>query len=307
MTPGEAAEFPGGSLTPTNAKDGPRLVDEGFGERIEHGYAENDGVRLHYATLGDGPLLVLLHGFPDFWYTWRYQMNLLSKDYKTVALDLRGYNLSDKPEGAENYDMRPLVGDVVAVVRALGYETATVLGHDWGGAVAWQFAMHLPEMLDRLVILNVPHPRGLARELANNPEQYRSSAYTRRFQEEEGAHRKLTAEKLVGWVPDPTAREDYLAAMRRSDFEALLNYYKRSYPREPYREVTSPVIKVRSPVLQIHGLEDPYLLPATLNGTWDWVEGSFTLVTVPGAGHFVHQDAPERVTETIQGWLSRPA
>ncbi len=297
---GEAPEFP----AEAPAKDGPRLVEEDFNDRVEHGYADNAGVKVHYATLGEGPLLVMLHGFPDFWYTWRYQMEVLSESYRTVALDLRGYNLSDKPEGVENYDMRLLVGDVVAVVRSLGYEKAIVCGHDWGGAIAWQFAMHVPEMLDGLVILNVPHPRGLARELANNPEQYESSAYTRRFQEE-GAHRSLTAEKLVRWVTDPSAREKYLEAMRRSDFEAMLHYYKRSYPREPYKEVESPVIKVRSPVLQIHGLEDPYLLPATLNGTWDWVDNNLTLVTVPGAGHFVQQDAPELVAQTLESWLSR--
>ena len=199
---GEALEFP----AEAPAKDGPRLVEEDFDDRVEHGYADNAGVKVHYATLGEGPLLVMLHGFPDFWYTWRYQMEVLSESYRTVALDLRGYNLSDKPEGVENYDMRLLVGDVVAVVRSLGYEKAIVCGHDWGGAIAWQFAMHAPEMLDRLIILNVPHPRALARELANDPGQYESSAYTRRFQEE-GAHRSLTAEKLVRWVADPSARE----------------------------------------------------------------------------------------------------
>ena len=109
-------------------------------KRIENGFATNQGVKIHFAALGpkNGPLVVFVHGFPDFWYTWRSQMEALSAaGYRTVALDLRGYNLSDKPEGVENYDMRLLIGDVVAVIRAQSREKAIVVGHDWGGAISW--------------------------------------------------------------------------------------------------------------------------------------------------------------------------
>jgi epoxide hydrolase 4 len=274
--------------------------------RVEHGYADSNGVKIHYAALGDkkNPLIVMIHGFPDFWYSWRDQMDALSKDYYVVAIDQRGYNLSDKPKGIENYDMRLLVGDVAAVIKHLGRERAIIVGHDWGGAVAWTMAIYSPQLVEKLIILNLPHLRGLARELANNPQQQKNSEYARNFQQPD-AHTRLTAEQLVFWVKDPEAKKKYIEAFKRSDFEAMLNYYKRNYPREPYKEDTSPVVKVKAPVLMIHGLDDWALLPGALNNTWEWLEKDLTLVTIPGAGHFVQQDASEMVNRTIKMWLNR--
>jgi pimeloyl-ACP methyl ester carboxylesterase len=273
-------------------------------EQVQHAYADSGGVKIHYASLGKGPLIVMIHGFPDFWYTWRHQMEELSKNYRVVALDLRGYNLSDKPKGIENYDMKLLVGDVAAVIKHTGQSKAIVIGHDWGGVIAWTLAMNVPDVVDRLVILNLPHPRGLLRELANNPKQQENSGYARRFQEE-GAHLKLTAEGLAGWVKDPAAKQKYVEAFQRSDFEAMLNYYKRNYPRPPYEVPQGWQGKITVPVLQIHGLNDRALLPEGLNGTWDWVEKDWTLVTIPGASHFVQQDAADLVTRSIKMWLGR--
>lgn len=271
---------------------------------IEHGYATNNGVKIHYAAMGQGPLIVMIHGFPDYWYTWRHQMTALAGNHRVVAIDQRGYNLSDKPKGVENYSLSVLAADVVAVVKQLGQEKAIIVGHDWGGAVAWTFALSQPAMTDKLIILNLPHFRGLARELAHNPKQQQNSGYARRFQEP-GAHEKLTAEKLAEWVTDPEARAKYVEAFRRSDFEAMLNYYKRNYPKPPYLEDASPLVKVKCPVLMIHGLDDWALLPGALNGTWDWLEQDLTLVTIPGAGHFVQQDATDLVNRTLKMWLAR--
>ncbi len=191
-------------------------------DRVEHGYADNNGVKIHYAAIGDGPLLVMIHGFPDFWYSWREQMEALAGEYRLVAIDQRGYNLSDKPEGVESYAMPLLVSDVVAVIRSLGEEKAVVVGHDWGGMVAWQTAINAPEVVERLIILNLPHPRGLMRELAKDEEQAANSQYARNFQQE-GAHQAFTAEALAGWVTDPVARARYVEAFERSDFEAMLH------------------------------------------------------------------------------------
>ena len=275
-------------------------------QRVTNGYADSNGVKIHYAALGEktAPLIVMIHGFPDFWYTWRDQMQALSKDYYVVAIDQRGYNLSDKPKGVENYDMRLLAGDVVAVIKAQGREKAIVVGHDWGGMVAWNVAMHAPQFVDKLIILNLPHPRGLARELANNPAQAKNSQYARNFQKE-GAHLNLKAEGLSGWVKDPAARAKYVEAFKRSDFEAMLNFYKQNYPREPYVEDTSPVVKLKMPVLVMHGLNDTALLAGALNNTWDWLEKDLTLVTIPGASHFVQQDASDLVTRSMKMWLAR--
>jgi epoxide hydrolase 4 len=282
-------------------------------DRVTHGYATSEGgVKIHYASLGKGPLVVMIHGFPDFWYSWRHQMEALSSTHQVVAIDQRGYNLSDKPRGVENYDMRLLVTDVAAVMKHLGRERATIVGHDWGGVVAWQFAINLPQMVDQLIILNLPHPNGLARELRTNAEQIRNSEYARNFQRKDPSDptvffgRPMTPETLAGWVTDPSARKRYVEAFKQSDFEAMLNYYKRNYPRASGAEVPAPpeLPKVKMPVLMFHGLNDQALHADGLSGTWNWLEKDLTLVTVPGAGHFVQQDAADLVTKTMQWWLS---
>jgi pimeloyl-ACP methyl ester carboxylesterase len=176
------------------------------------------------------------------------------------------------------------------------------VGHDWGGAVAWGYAMKHPGRTDRLVLLNLPHPKGLARELANNPQQQKNSQYARNFQKE-GAEKLLSPELLAFWVKEPDARKHYVAAFKRSSIEGMLNYYRANYPKEPYRDDrTFPPVKC--PVLMIHGLKDTYLLPGALNDTWKWVEGEFTLITLPKAGHFVHRDEPEVVTRRLVRWLT---
>jgi len=261
------------------------------------------GTRVHVAEMGAGPLVLFVHGFPESWYSWRNQLPAVAAaGYRAAAIDVRGYGSSETPEAIDAYRIIDLVGDCVGVVEALGEERAVIVGHDWGGMVAWQFAMALPRQCSRLVILNLPHPRGLSRELANNPQQQKNSAYARAFQLP-GAHKALSAEGLSGWVRNKTARAKYVEAFKRSDFEAMLNYYKKNYPRMPYKEDNSPVVRVQAPVLMFHGLDDRALLPAALNGTWKWVEKDLTLVTVPGAGHFVQQDASELVSRTMKMWL----
>lgn len=272
--------------------------------RVKHRYATNGPVRIHYAETGTGPLVVLIHGFPDFWLTWRHQMEALAPSHRVVALDQRGYNLSDRPKGVAAYDMTLLASDVEAVIRACGETKAVVVGHDWGGAVAWRLAMSRPEVVERLVILNLPHPKGFMRELAHNPEQQKSSAYARTFQQE-GAHTNLTSARLAAWVKDPAARARYIEAFDRSDFEAMLNYYKRNYPREPYQEDPNPLPRVQCPVLMIHGLADRALLHPMLNGTWEHLDKDLTLVTIPNADHFVQQDATDLVNRSIKAWLGR--
>ncbi len=284
---------------------------------VTHHYAESRGadgdpVKIHYVSAGAGPLVVFIHGFPDFWYTWRHQMAALADHFQVVAMDQRGYNLSDSPDGVEQYDMALLVADVAAVVRAAGAERAAIVGHDWGGMVAWQVAFNLPAMTERLVILNLPHPRGMARELASNPQQRADSAYAQRFRDGSADDPDIlfggpmTAESLAGWVSDEAARSRYVEAFARSDFAAMLNYYKRNYPPLPAEgePFTPPEVpRLDMPVLMFHGLEDRALNADALAYTWNWIDADLTLVTVPGAGHFVQQDAAPLVSDTLRWWL----
>jgi len=281
-------------------------MEQDISKRVEHGYANSGGVKIHFVTLGskDNPVIVFIHGFPDFWYSWKDLIDSLSNQYFVVAIDQRGYNLSDKPKGEKNYNMNFLVGDVLSVITHLGYKKSIIVGHDWGGAVAWALAMMRPQVVDKLIILNSPHPRGIRHELATNPKQQKNSAYARSFQKK-GASTYLTAEKLVSMLGDNVNKTAYLEAFNRSDFEAMLNYYKQNYPREPYALDPSPVIKVKAPVLIIHGLDDKFLHAGALSHTWEWVEKELTLVTIPGAGHFVHHDKTELVNRTIEMWLDK--
>jgi pimeloyl-ACP methyl ester carboxylesterase len=273
------------------------------GDLGEDGFVDSAGVKIHYVTAGKGPLLVLIHGFPDFWYTWRDQMPALARHFQVVAIDLRGYNKSDQPKGVENYTMEKLVGDLAAVLKHFKQDKATIVGHDWGGAVSWYFAMTHPEKVERLVILNLPHPKCITRELTNNPDQQKASQYARNFQKPDAAKNVIPA-MLTFWVKEADARKVYAEALGRSSMEGMLNYYKANYFKEPYKDDrTFPPVKC--PVLMIHGLKDPYLLPGALNDTWKYIEKDFTLVTVPQAGHFVHRDAPELVTKTMLCWLTQ--
>lgn len=279
---------------------------EDLRDRVEDGYADSNGVKIHYVTLGEGPLVVMIHGFPDFWYTWRHQMEALADQYQVVAMDQRGYNLSDKPVGQENYDVSLLGGDVEAVITHLGAEKATVVGHDWGGMVAWWFAMNKPERVERLIICNLPHPKGISRELAHNPEQQKNSAYARAFQQPD-AHKAVTKEFLANLAvgKDTAALPIYREAFERSDLEAMLHYYKQNYPREPYVEDTRLMPKVQAPVLLFHGLMDSALHHHALDRTWEWVAGELSIVTIPEANHWVHHDAAEQVSATMRDWLAR--
>ena len=279
---------------------------------VTHGYADHNGVKIHYATLGEGPLVVMIHGFPDFWYSWREQMAGLRDNYQLVAIDQRGYNLSDKPKGVANYDMSLLVGDVVAVIKHLDRDKAVIVGHDWGGVVAWSFAFALPQMVDKLIVLNLPHPRGLATVVANNADARANTQYAQKFRAGKPSDPDIffggpmTAQSLAGWVRDKAAKRHYIDAFERSDFTAMLNYYKRNYPPTP--APGTPLVlpqtpRLKMPVLMFHGLRDQALPSDGLNNTWDWIDADYTLVTAPDAEHFVQQDAAELVTQTMRWWL----
>jgi pimeloyl-ACP methyl ester carboxylesterase len=274
--------------------------------KLEDRYTQNGAVKIHYVVEGKGPLVVLVHGFPDYWATWKPLMATLSAaGYRTAALDNRGYNLSDKPQGEAAYAMPNLVGDVAAVVAAEGQKSTILIGHDWGAAIAWNTTFARPDLVNKLIIMAVPHPAGMARELATNKAQQAGSNYARNFQKE-GSEKNLNAEGLAGWVKDPKEKAGYIEAFKRSDFGAMMNYYRANYPKGVGETAAppAPTPPINVPVLVIHGMKDTALNAAGHNGTWDHVTADTTILMIPTAGHFVQHDAEALVDRTVKDWLN---
>lgn len=292
---------------PFAASSAPRKPAHAGAMKLEDHYAANNGVKIHYVAEGHGPLVVMVHGFPDYWATWKPLMATLAADgYRAVALDTRGYNLSDKPQGEAAYAMPNLVGDVAAVVAAEGRKDTILIGHDWGAAIAWNVEFTRPELVNKLIIFSVPHPAGMARELATNKAQQANSQYARNFQKE-GSEKNLTAEGLAGWVKDPAEKPGYIEAFKRSDFAAMMNYYRANYPKGVGDTAAppAPTPPINVPVLVIHGMKDTALNAAGHSGTWDHVTRDTTVVMIPTAGHFVQHDAQDLVDRTVKDWLDQ--
>ena len=271
-------------------------------------FAENadDGTKIHYVAEGSGPLIVMVHGFPDYHGSFDELRALLKDDYRVAAMDTRGYNYSDQPDEVEAYEMPKLSGDVAAVIKAEGYEKATVIGHDWGGAIAWQFAFRRPDLLERLVIISTPHPATFGAEVARNPAQREASQYAFQFQQE-GSENAISVERLLAAVnpKDDAKRAAYTEAFERSNFRGMMNYYRANYPRSQEERVMPDLPKVPVSTLVIHGMQDIAILPAGHNDTWNFIDADTTLMMIPDGGHWVHHDRPELVNQTIKDWLAR--
>ena len=273
--------------------------------KLEDKYATSeDGTKIHYVASGKGPLVVLIHGFPDFSGSWAYLTPKLNDAYRVVALDTRGYNLSGQPEGVANYAMPKLVADVDAVIKSEGRAKATVIGHDWGAAIAWNYAFAHMDKLDNLIIMSVPHPANMSRQLNASPQ---SSDYARNFQKE-GSEKNLSAEGLASMVSGgyPDLKPAYLEAFKRSSFAAMMNYYRANYPVGPNAatSLAPPNFpKIAVPLMVIHGMKDTALLSMGHNDTWDQASQDTTVLMIPTAGHFVQHDAADLVDRSIRSWL----
>jgi pimeloyl-ACP methyl ester carboxylesterase len=266
-------------------------------------------VNIHYVTKGVGPVIIFLHGFPDLWYTWKYQMDNLSDTYKVVGIDLRGYNLSDRPKGVDNYKMKELMSDLVAVIDHFDASGSLLVANDWGGMIAWYTAIFYPHKVKGLVACNVPHPLAFSKYLSENPS---TGNYTNNLIAD-NALEVYTPERLVEIAkPSESLKKQYLEAFKRTDVEAILNYYKANYPKPPSNTSPSPnnasatippLNNVQCKVLMIHGLDDKAFPPGSLNNNWEFIDKDFTLFAIKGAGHFIQREAPEKVYETILYWL----
>jgi pimeloyl-ACP methyl ester carboxylesterase len=272
-------------------------------------YAEIGEQRLHYVETGAGPLIVLLHGFPEFWFGWRGQLvPLAAAGFRVVAPDMRGYNLSSKPEGVAAYDVNKLASDIRGLIRERGSESALLVGHDWGGSVAWATAMNHPEVVDRLAILNAAHPRKLLQGL-RTPGQLRKSWYFFFFQLpglSEAALRSKDWRFLRRFMRDArdgafTTKDmdQYVQAWAQPGAAtAMINYYRSSVRQSPKRS-EAQLRPIQAPTLVIWGQRDRYLGPELAEPDSNDVPSLDHVERLPDASHWVHHDEPERVVQLL--------
>lgn len=277
------------------------------------GFLDGDGVRLHVVREGEGPPVVLLHGFPEFWYSWRHQIAALAAaGFTAVAPDLRGYHQSDKPSGVAAYRVDALVADVVRLVASLGVPRVHLVGHDWGGMIAWCVAGRHPEVVDRLAILNAPHPALFRRQLRRSRQAFRS-AYVPLFALPGIPERLLSAfghfgirQMLVrasgrpGVFPPDELRRYADAMATPGALTAGLNYYRANI-RVGLGGMA--IGRIEPPTLVIWGERDPALGVNLLDGLEALVP-RLRVERLPGIGHWVQQEAPHRVNALLVDFLS---
>src|SRR5437867_7175788 len=312
---------------------------------VEHRFVETNGIRLHCAVDGDGPLVIFLHGFPECWYSWRHQMAALAPRFRVVAPDMRGYNESEKPPGVSAYALPELVADVHGLIEAFGEREAVIVGHDWGGGVAWTFAMEHPEATRRLVVMNCPHPAIMAQHLRTNRRQLARSWYFFFFQI------PWLPETLLGlghaWpianaIQRSAVRQDAItaedlqilrdAASRPGALRSGINYYRAIFrgpdaiamwpawlrrflhgdrPTGTVRERLEDWPTISAPTLLIWGEVDVALGKELTVGMEPLFTGPFDIKYVPLSGHFVQQEQAELVNGYLLDFLSdlapRPA
>jgi epoxide hydrolase 4 len=285
-----------------------------LGSEVREGYAEVGDQRLHYVEVGDGPLIVLLHGFPEFWYGWRLQIQpLAAAGFRVVAPDMRGYNLSSKPDGVASYAGDLLAADVRDLIHERGAESALLAGHDWGGTAAWTTAMNHPEVVDRLAILNAAHPRKLLQGL-HHPGQLRKSWYFFFFDlpdlPESVVHanrwhffRHFLHDARPAYTPEEIDR--YIEAWSQPGASAgMINYY-RSSVRQKHAE--AQIRTISAPTLVIWGQRDRYLGQELAEPDHDDVPNLDRVERLADASHWVHHDEAERVSQLLTDFFARPA
>ena len=288
----------------------------GLESQLEHEFVETGSVRLHVVAAGpaEGRLVVLLHGFPEFWYGWRHQVAPLAEaGFRVVAPDLRGYNLSDKPRGVAQYTIDRLADDVAGLIQALGRQRALLVGHDWGGAVAWWLSLRRPEVVERQVILNVPHGAVMIRHLRRTPRQLLRSWYMFLFQlpwlpealfrlgNWRGAVRGLRNSSRPGTFSEDDLQRYRQAWSQPGAMTAMINWYRaamRHLPEMPEN------LRVAAPTLLIWGKRDRFVLPELAEPSLALCDRG-ELVFIEEATHWVQHEEPERVNALIVEFLNR--
>lgn len=282
----------------------------------QHHFIETNQIRLHCVVQGEGDLVILLHGFPEFWYSWRHQIPALSRHFKVVVPDLRGYNDSDKPAGG--YDLDTLCADICGLMANLGYRRAHLVGHDWGGTIAWRFAQRFPHLLDRLVVLNAPHPQRLMQECLSNLDQLRRSWYLLAVQVPaipEWLIRQNLSNIVRNLLQEQSIRkgaftrkdtEIYQAALEKPGvLSAALNYY-RQFLLSPQTWLSGwgrSIDAVTAPTLVLWGEEDFLFSRKLTEGVEHLVKAPLKLKFLPHCGHWIQQEIPQTVNRELLSFL----
>jgi pimeloyl-ACP methyl ester carboxylesterase len=300
-------------------------------DEIEEVYVETNGIKLHTVLIGSGKPLILLHGFPDFWYGWKDIMLGLKDDYRLIVPDMRGYNLSDKPQGIENYSLELLINDIKGLSESLNLGKFYLVGHDWGGPIAWAFAGMFPELLEKLILINGPHPLVIRDLIANDNDQRNASSYIFEFIKPDSANKlmendfqilkavlNMDFQNLAGLLRG-SGIDDFSKIPKRakslSKFDeekyveawsqpgavnAGLDYYRASVTEQLIEKGWSGEINV--PTLVIHGMNDVALTPKILNGLEGYVK-DLKIVKIEDASHWVMVDTPDIVNSNIRKFI----
>ncbi len=298
---------------------------------IEERFVKVNGIKLHTVLIGSGEPLMLLHGFPDFWYGWKYIILGLKDKYRLIVPDMRGYNTSDKPEGIENYTLEILVEDIRSLSDALSLGKFSLAGHDWGGPVAWGFAEKHPELLRKLILCNGPHPIVMGKAIGKHKAQQRASSYILEFIKPDSAKilmdndfkilkaimnmdiqtlRSLFGGPTVENISELPKREKRLSEFDMQKYveawsqpgavNAGLNYYRATVKFMSRSKAWTGIINV--PTLVIHGMKDIALTPKILEGLEEYVK-DLKIVKIENASHWVMVDEPEMVISSIKEFL----
>ncbi len=292
-------------------------MSEALQKALGFGYAQVGGVKLHYARAGNGPrLVVLIHGFPEFWYSWRHQLLDLSAsgEFTVVAPDMRGVNLSEERESVSDFEVRNLVDDVIGLIHVLGFEKASVVGHDWGAGTAWGAARFHPEAVEKVAALQVPPPDIWRKNLSLR--QLLASWYMFFFQlpwlpewlltakDFEGLAKGIQNSTAVpGVITDEDIEEYKVAWGRRSTVRSGINVYRANIMKRIFgRRTEMPKIKV--PALFIYGEQDNAILSSSVEGVAEVVQGDYTEIRIPESAHWVQVEAREKVSKALVDFLS---
>lgn len=278
---------------------------------ITHEFITVNGLKLHIAKSGNGAkLVILLHGWPEFWYTWRYQIPALAEHYTVVAPDLRGFNLSDKPKGVANYSADVVASDIAALIPALGFEKAYIVGHDWGGAVAWTFATIYPQLTEKLAVLNCPHPREMLKSFKENPSQLLRSWYM--FVHQIPVLPELMYKYTLplffkqfvrGWMyhkenfSDIDLQEFVKAFQQEGAMTGSLNYYRAMLQTKPNKAIFKN--NIQCPTLLIWGEGDKALGKELTYNTQQYINASFEVKYIKECSHWTQNDCPEEVNQYL--------